>query len=278
MKVNILISTINEGIERVENVILKPRSDVSYIISHQYTAEKYKYVPESLNRADVTVSQIPGSGVTKSRNNAISLANGDIGLFSDDDVTYRNSDIDTLKETFRQNAQADVAIFKIKTPEGEPEYKKYPENIKEYRKAPCVGTVQIAFRVNNIKKKNISFDERFGVGQPLLISSDEKLFLFDCIEAGLRVFFFPEYIVEHPYESTSKRIPKYDKRKIWVTGGIDCRMHGPVALMKALLGTAKILPDLLKHRVNPARYFYHRISAVLYVLLTNNNHKKGLGS
>lgn len=269
MKINILISTIDEGIERLKRVILDPRNDVSYIISHQYTEDKYKNIPAELKRGDITVSQIAGRGVSKSRNNAIRLADGDIALFSDDDVTYRDSDINTVKEIFLHNKQVDVAIFKIRTPVGEPEYKKYPDVIIEYKKAPCVGTVQISFRVDKIKEKKIIFDERFGAGQPLLIGNDEKIFLHDCISSGLKVFFFPEYVVEHPYESTSKGISKYDKRKISVVGGVDCRMNGSIALLKAFMGTIKVMPDLIKYRVNPIKYIYHRISAVLYILRTN---------
>lgn len=269
MKVNILISTIDEGITKVEGVVLDPRDDVSYIVSHQYTAAKYKFIPDALQRDDIRISQIKGAGVTKSRNNAIRLADGDIGLFADDDVKYLNTDIDTVKKMFKDHQQADVGIFKIRTPAGEPEYKSYPGKIKEYQKASAVGTIQIAFRIDKVREKNIFFDERFGVGEVLLIGNEEQLFLHDCINSGLRVFFFPEYIVEHPSESTIKKLPKYDPRKIRLTGGLDCRINGPIALFKALLGTVKIMPNLLRHKVNPLVYFYHRISAVIYVLRTN---------
>ena len=269
MKLNILISTLNDGIDNVKDVVLEPRNDVSYIISHQYTSESYKYIPQELVRGDITVSQIEGVGVAKSRNNAIRLATGDIGLFSDDDVRYQHSDIDTVKKTFKQHVEADVAIFKIRTPEGDPEYKIFPDEIIEYQRAPSVGTVQMAFRVNKVKEENVFFDERFGAGQKLLVSEGERIFVHDCINAGLRVFYFDEYIVEHPYFSKAKGIPKYDKRKNWVVGGMDCRINGPIALVKAFLGTLKMLPDLLRHKTNPLTYFYQRLSAVIYVLRTN---------
>lgn len=268
-KVNILISTIDEGIDKTADVLLSPRNDVRYIISHQYTDERYNYTPKSLLRSDVYLSHIQGAGVTRSRNNALTLADGAIGLFADDDVRYRHSDIDTLKRTFYENSSVDVAIFKIRTPSGEPEYKQFPAETITYDKAPDTGTVQIAFNIARVKEKGIWFDERFGAGRKLLIGSDERLFLHDCINAGLKVRYFPEYIVEHPYESTAKGIPKYDIRKNWVTGAVDCRMNGPIALLKALAGTLKILPDLLKNKMNPMIYFYHRISAVIYILRTN---------
>lgn len=274
LKINILISTIDDGINRLDNVLLPYQEHISYIVSHQYTDDKFRTTPEFLERDDVTMSHIPGKGVTRSRNNAIKLAGGDVGLFADDDVTYRREYFEMLKKIFEENPDVDVALFKIKTGPGEPEYKKYPDDIVTYQRAPSVGTVEMAIRIDRVKEKRILFDERFGAGQPLLIGSDETLFAQDCINAGLTVRFFPEYIVEHPYESTVNSIPKYDKRRIWVTGGLDCRRHGAIALIKAFFGTFKILPDLIKNRVNPFTYFYHRISAVIYILRTNRKYQQ----
>lgn len=274
-KIDILISTIDAGINNLDKVILAPKENVEYIVSHQYTDERFRRFPSFLNRKDVWVSQIPGKGVTKSRNNAIQLADGDIGLFADDDVIYRDPYLDTLHRVFRQNPDLDVALFKIKTPAGMPAYKEYPDSMIRYDKlAPSVGTVEIAFRIKALKDKQIYFDERFGAGQDLLIGSDERIFVQDCIDAGLTVIFFPEYIVEHPYESFVKSLSKYDKRRIWVTGGYDCRKNGSVALFKAFLGTIKILPDLLRHKMNPFIYLYHRLSAVIYILKTNKKYQK----
>lgn len=270
INLNILISTIDERIWQVEKVLLKPRDDVKYIVSHQYTRETYKKVPPKLKRSDVTVSQLKGKGVAKSRNNNIKLATGDIAFFGDDDVTFRSHYIETLKETFLSNPDADVILFKVKTGPGEPEYKNYPERKVEMKKKLfSVSTVEIAFRVKNIKESGIFFDERFGAGMELLINSEETIFIEDCIKKGLKVMFIPEYIAEHPYQSTVKSIPRFDKKKNWVTGAYDCRTNGRIALLKAFLGTIKMVPELIKNNINPFTYLYHRLSAVIYILRTN---------
>lgn len=275
MKLTILISTYNERIGNVARVLLPVQDNVSYIVSHQYTSREYKIIPADLRRSDVIVSQIAGKGVTKSRNNAMELASGDVGLFADDDITYKQEYIDTVRAVFRENADTDVALFKIKTPAGEPEYKNYPIQQKVLKKLPhAVSTLEIAFRISRVKQKNIWFDERFGAGQQLLINTDETIFVEDCLRSGLKVVFVPEYVVEHPYQSTIKSIPKYDKRRNWVTGGYDCRTNGIWAMGKAFLGTAKILPDLIHHKVNPLVYCYHRLSAVLFILWTNRKQQK----
>lgn len=268
--ISILISTIDERIEQVKDVLLEPRDDVEYIISHQYTSEEFKGIPEELLREDVTISQLKGRGVTKSRNNALTLAKGDIGLFADDDVTYRDYYLDKVKKAFQDNLDLDIALFKIKTRHGEPEYKHYPDHKMQLTKEIfSTSSVEIAFKISRIKDSGLSFDERFGAGHDLLIGSEETIFIEDCLEEGLNVVFFPEYIVEHPYDSTIKSVPKFDKRKNWLTGAYDCRKNGSLALPKAFLGTIKILPELLRHKINPFTYLYHRLSAVIYILLTS---------
>jgi hypothetical protein len=274
MKINLLISTIDEGILNIKNVILNPRDDVDYIVSHQYTREKFKKIPDELLRDDVIVSQIPGKGVARSRNNAIRVANGDIGLFADDDAKYEKGYFDLLKNVFLNDPDMSVALFKIKTNDGEPEYKSYPnEKLVLQKKLFSVSTLEMGIDIKKIKDSNIFFDERFGAGQENIIGSEETIFVEDCLDLGLKVVYFPEFIAQHPHESTINSIPKYDKRRNWVTGAYDCRRNGIIALPKALLGTFKYLPDMIKNRVNPFAYFYHRVSAVLFIFFTNRKYK-----
>jgi glycosyltransferase involved in cell wall biosynthesis len=268
MKLNILVSTIDNGIESVPNLVLPQDPFVSYIVSHQYTDEKYLKFPEKLIREDIKVSHIKGKGVTKSRNNAIKLSDADIGLFSDDDVTYEPEWLENVRTKFEKNPGLDVALFKIKTFEGEPEYRDYPGEIIEYKKAPSVGTIQMAVRLKKVKENNIYFDERFGAGNPYLIGSDEQIFVHDCLKKGLKVTYFPEYIVRHKYESTVKFISPYDSKICRVIGGLDARMNGWIAIPKAFFGTIKFLPELISNKKNPLLYFKDRFAAACYILLT----------
>lgn len=267
---NILLSTIDQGINNVKNVVLDYREDVSYIISHQYTKEQYKLIPKELIRRDIFVSQIPGRGVTKSRNNAIRLANGRIGLFSDDDVTYTNQYFDKIIDIFSNNKNLDIALFKIKTPIGYPEYKQYPKEKINVKNLPfSVGTIEIAFIIDKIKENRLLFDERFGAGQKLLIGSDESIFVLDAIKKDLDVWYYPEYIVDHPFDSTVRLLAKYDKRKVSVVGAFDARINGFISIPKAFLGTIKYFPDLIKNKKNPFFYLKERLFASIYILRTN---------
>ena len=73
MKLNVLISTLNNGIERVPHIQLAPRTDVAYIVSMQYTDEVYlQQIPTELQeRSDVQVVTMAGKGLSRNRNNAM---------------------------------------------------------------------------------------------------------------------------------------------------------------------------------------------------------------
>lgn len=272
---NILISTLNDGISRARNVILDTRTDVSYVISHQYTSQQYKTIPAELRRSDITISQIPGCGVTKSRNNAIRLASGEIGLFSDDDVSYTNRYLDDIINTFHANENLDVAIFKIETPVGCPEYKVYPKTAFELNRVPfSVGTIEIAFKIDRVRKAEVFFDERFGAGQPLLIGSDESIFISDCIAEHLNVWFYPKYVVNHPFESTAKSMGKYDRQRVCVSGAYDARLNGWISIPKAVGLALHHLPDLVRHKKNPFVYLKDRMWAAFYILCTKRHNRR----
>lgn len=269
---NILISTINEGIDKVSDIILPQRNDVVYIISHQYTEEKYKTTPiDLIKRDDVIISQIQGKGVTKSRNNAIKISNAEISLFSDDDVKYTNEYFDKIIHYFNTDTSLDVALFKIKTPDGSPEYKDYPENeIRSIKKLPfSVGTIEIAFRTDRLKEAKVLFDERFGAGQPLIIGSDESIFILDCIKRKLNVCYFPEYIVEHPVESAIQLLPKFHIKRVSVVGAYDARTSGLMAIPKAFYYTFRLLPELRQNGKSAIQYLKERLSAAIYILKSN---------
>lgn len=268
MNVDVLISTYGNGINNVPNILLEERDDVRYIVSHQFGEEFIGEVPKGLQRKDVFLSQIEGKGLSKSRNNALSHSCSTIGLICDDDVKYKPAYFETIKMYHQNYPDFDIIIFKIRTLNGEPDYRDYQLEIKEEKYIPNASSIEISFKLKKIKSFRIKFDERFGAGNKFLIGSEERIFLHDCLKAGLKILYVPEYIVEHPFESTAKSISTYDNRRIRVTGGLDARINGAIAIPKALLGTIKFLPDLIKHKKNPIIYFWERFRAAVYITIT----------
>lgn len=271
MLLNILISTIDDGIDRISQVLLQPQANVLYIISHQYRNNRYKTIPASLDRQDVLVSQIPGSGLSHNRNNAIKLADGDIALIADDDATFLPDSFQTIIEVFKNDPELDVACFKIKTPDGEPEFKEYPSEKLLFKNCfhHYISSIEVAFKIKSIKENNIWFDERFGIGSGKFNAGEEEIFVCDCIKAGLKVMYFPHYIVKHPYFSSAKGIPMYQKERNMLRGAVNARVHGWKSVPKAFYDTAKNFFLLISQKRNPVFYLIERLQAIIFVFRSN---------
>ena len=276
MSLDILISTFDSGIYKIKDILLPPRLDVRYIVSHQYTNDNFKIIPEELKRNDVFIYHLSGKGLTISRNNAINFAEGNICLIADDDVKYNNQYLDSIINVFNDKT-IDVACFKIKTPNGESEYKDYPEQRMKLITISIYSpsSIEIVFRTEEVKLKNIQFDSRFGLGSPLP-GGEETLFIADCIRSGLNVFFVPIYVVEHPFESSTKSLSKFDKRRNRVSGAIDYRLNGKISFLRSVIVSLKLIPELIKNKKNPFNYLLERISGSLYILKTERERKKQL--
>lgn len=267
MLVNILISTIDAGINQVDKVLLEPRPDLKYIISHQVTEGRFRPVPESLKRSDILVGQIEGRGLSRNRNNALALADGDIGILADDDVRYRNEYIDSVIAAYSRDKDLDVACFKIATPSGEPEYKDYyPRSyLLNDESHHYLSTLEITVRLKALKEKKLKFDERFGLGSKLNSFGEEAVFIHDCLKAGLKVKYLPEYIVEHEATSTIKTINRYATSNNTFKGAYDARRYGWLAFPAAFYGTLCFWTDIAREGKNPVQYLYERLKGALYI-------------
>lgn len=200
MTLQLLISTIDNGIDNVASMLLAPRDGISYLVSWQHSTDSYYDTPQALQRNDVTVIHLNGRGLSRNRNNCIKNATGDVCLICDDDCTYTPEQLDCVALTFATNRSIDLATFKAygsKTP--------YPEksfDLSTPSKNYHATSFEIAFRRTSIQGK-LEFDELFGLGAPELHCGEEEVFIHDAIQLGLNCKYFPVYIVTHHGETTS---------------------------------------------------------------------------
>ncbi|MGN0191288.1 MAG: hypothetical protein ACI39U_06495 [Candidatus Cryptobacteroides sp.] len=205
-------------------------------------------MPGGLDRPDVIYSSFIGKGVALNRNHCLDMARqapreeDEICLLADDDIRYMSDSFDTVMDTFRENPDISVAAFRIRTPQGQPDYKKYPDRTKDIRKIPLSGkfyfsTIEIAFRLSSVG--DLRFDEDFGIGAAKWPEGgEEPVFLSDCLKRGLKMRFFPKEIVEHGYISTGKAHKSV--RKAQMMRAVACRCRGPFSF-EAILGSLRVL-------------------------------------
>ena len=141
-------------------------------------------------------------GLSKSRNLAIENASGNVCLLADDDLIYVDGYEKIVDEQFLKFPDSDILTFQV---EGiERKFKDYfsKSRVLNFLTIMKVSSVEIAFRLESIKNKNIKFDETFGSGAKYF-SGEEGIFLSECLKKGLNIRYVPVKIADlHMSNST----------------------------------------------------------------------------
>ncbi len=271
--IEVLISTLDNGIINIPSILINKRPDVKYLIVHQLTHSSYKILPNELKRTDVKIYYLEGSGLSKSRNLAISKTIAEIAIIADDDVSYCDKYFDDVIEVYKNNPPMDVVCFKINTTDSESEYKNYPElnhdlsiSIPHY-----VSSIEITFKPERIRGKGIQFDTRFGLGSKFLPAGEEDIFINDCIKNDLEVHYFPYYIVNHTYQSSGKSRKGNSKKAAHIKGGLYCKLYEK-------RGFSQMWYDMRfnKFDFNPGsiNFKFHLLIGYFYILLIKKINRK----
>lgn len=199
MTLDILICSINKGIVRLDDVLLPPCEGIRYIVSYQYTDERYlALIPAVLTkRPDVSLYKYYGQGLSANRNLAMEKATGELIMFADDDTHLLPESVDTIRHIFETHSDLDIAFFRASTYTGKL-LKNYPEGEAEVTGMPegyAISTIEMVCRRSSVQGV-IRFDERFGLGTKFLTCGEEDIWLEDACRAKLRMRYFPIKTVE----------------------------------------------------------------------------------
>lgn len=199
MSIDVLICTFNKGIAKIEETLLPTKVGVNYIISFQYTDERYlQLLPRQiLDRKDVKVFKYRGQGLSNNRNQAMSHASSDILIYADDDTRLEEKTFENVLRVFETHPTLDVALFRATSYIGHL-LKQYPSEECDFNPTNFpyhVSTIEMAFRRKSVQGI-IRFDERFGLGTKFLTCGEEDIWLYDAYRQGLKVTFFPKTIAK----------------------------------------------------------------------------------
>jgi glycosyltransferase involved in cell wall biosynthesis len=153
---------------------------------------------------NVRVINVNEKGLSKSRNLAIENASKKICLVADDDVVYYSNFENQIIYAFNQNPEASIITFNhqrqgVDKPQNSCQ-KIFNHTLKTIWN---VNSIEIAFKIKDIKENNIHFDENFGLGS-YFETAEEYLFLMDAIKLRLSGLFCPSVIVSHPLISSGE--------------------------------------------------------------------------
>lgn len=186
MKVEALISTMNQ---KDYSILEKMNIQTDAIVINQ--CDHFDYKSFSFRDHNIRFYAFSERGVGLSRNSSMMRANGDICLFSDDDLVYVDGYEEMLVHAFCDYPKADIIVFNIESIDNKKKRFMLSKPTKiGFGNYMRYGTARIAVRIEKIREKNISFSLLFGGGAKYG-SGEDTLFLHDCIKSGLKIMGLP---------------------------------------------------------------------------------------
>ncbi|WP_318522648.1 glycosyltransferase family 2 protein [Photobacterium leiognathi] len=175
-KLTIAISTLNHNRDKlIEHLRSFPfLDDIEYIIISQREDDN---VVIDLN-SNIKLIKSTSSGLSKSRNIAISLVRTEWIWFQDDDISLIFENIPFLIE--RLDDSINACFIKIRSNEDEKKlYKNYYFH-RRHQIVNCfkISSIEIIVKVDFLKRNKVSFNEHLGLGTDLPCC-EESLFLYN---------------------------------------------------------------------------------------------------
>lgn len=206
MKIELLVSTMYEN--NVIELYKKMNIQSDAIVINQ--CDKIDFEKKQVNGSILLSYSFDEKGIGLSRNNALMRATGDICLFSDDDMIYKDGYEQIILEAFSKLKDADVLVFnleeKIKT-------RYIIEKIERvgWFNYLRYGTARMAIRRKSVLKYGIFFNQLFGGGTKYSHGED-NLFLTECLRKGLKIYAVPETIAILTDERPSSWYTGYNEK------------------------------------------------------------------
>lgn len=132
----------------------------------------------------------PERGIGKSRNAAIERADGDICLFSDEDIVYEEGYADAIAEEFASNPRADMILFNIEVGEERRTYHITERKRVRWYNCGRYGAVSFAVRRSSLLGSGVRFSLLFGGGAKYS-NGEDSLFLKEFMSKGYKVYTAP---------------------------------------------------------------------------------------
>lgn len=219
MTLQLLVAAMNkEPLELAQEMQL----DSAAIVVSQ--GEHYDYEELSYRGHKIRYFAMAERGVGLSRNTSLLRADGDIILFADEDIVYREGYKEAVLQEFDKHPEADMLLFNVKAVSGRETY--HTESFGRVRWYNCgrYPTYSFAARREKIHKNNITFSLLFGGGAKYS-NGEDSLFIRDCLKKGLKIYKVPVTIGEEK-ERPSTWFQGYNEKFFFDRGVLYSHLYG----------------------------------------------------
>lgn len=193
MKIEILVSTLNDGIE---NINISPL--FNYLIIHQTNNNKdYSKTLEKFDTHKIRYIQSDSIGLSVSRNIAIKNSNADFIWIMDDDVEIDHNAFSNISKLIEKYTDYDMFVLSHSS---NPLLNSNQEiKVFEVNKitAMSISSIDMLIKQKSIMKCNILFNENFGLGSKYP-SGEEYIFALDMLKKGLKILKTSQIFSLHP--------------------------------------------------------------------------------
>ena len=180
----------------------------------------------------VRVFHMAERGVGLSRNTALMRADGDICLFSDQDIVYEAGYERKILQAFEKCSGADMIVFNIEIGEERRTYCNTQEKRVRWYNCGRYGAVSFAVKRKKLWESGVTFSLLFGGGAKYSAGED-SLFLKQFMDKGYRVFASP-VTIGREREGDSTWFSGYHEKFFYDRGVLYHFLYGHLAKIWAL--------------------------------------------
>ncbi|MHA6727086.1 glycosyltransferase family A protein [Chryseobacterium sp. A301] len=246
MKIEMLISTMfRTDMKFLDNM----KVSSSYTVVNQTDFERYPNL--QCSNEDGRIISNEDRGLSKSRNLALLSSSGDVCVIADDDIEYVSEYETVICKAYESLPDADIIIFNYSTNDKD----RRPSNLGSKARLLNffdllkVNSVRITFKRDSVVSNDIKFNNLFGAGS-IFTSGEENLFLKDCRDKGLKIYFYPANLCFVYFDSSS-----------WFKGFNEEYFESKGAFSKEFFGAFSVL-FLLQFLIRKYRKYNKTISIV----------------
>lgn len=248
-KFSLILCTINryeDVIAFLESLLVQEYTNFECIIVDQNKHDKIKKVYEKYrNYLNLVYHKSTIKGLSVNRNIGISLSNGEIIAFPDDDCEYRPKTLMDVLSRFVENAELDILTINIRDKITEQYFRKVIKlRLTDRNYYPYAISIGIFVKARDTR--DLSFDEKMGAGT-YWGAGEESDFISNLLSKSYMAIYDGELFVNHPYDVISQRtVQEQKKRYMTYSAGYGALIKKEIVLRGKYYLIYIFLFDLLK--------------------------------
>lgn len=237
MKLEVLIAAVNENPRELAEK-MNIQSDA--LIVNQ--CDRYAYEEFEQGGRRVRCFSMAERGVGLSRNTALMRSEGDVLLFSDEDICLEDGYEEKILNAFERNPDADVILFNLEIDPSRATFHNETVHRVRWYNYGRYGTVSAAIRREALLRAGVSFSLLFG-GGARYSNGEDNIFLHDCLKRGLHLYSETVNVGREIFHESSW-FHGYTEKFFHDRGVLYAYLYGPMAevwTLRYLLVKQKVL-------------------------------------